>query len=138
MQVWDFRGNQFVRFFLTLEPILLLPFIYSHLILRSICIQLSLLLFTYQVTEISLGMLKCIEISYYGYLFATIKDKKHYQMATGCAMAGVMSGMCVSGLLGQLIVYNNNRDYSVLIYYSLAGIVEKYINIPCNHAYFPL
>lgn len=77
-------------------------------------------------------MLKCIEIAYYGYLFATIKDKKHYQMATGCAMAGVMSGMCVSGLLGQfIIVYNNDRDYSVLLYYSLAGTVEKHIYIPC-------
>lgn len=105
---------------------------------RLICIKLSLFLVVYQMAEICLGMLKCIEISYYGYLFATIKDKKHYQMATGCAMAGVMSGMCVSGLLGQLIVYNNDRDYSVLLYYSLAGIVEKYIYIPCSHACFPL
>lgn len=73
--------------------------------------------------EVSYSFLKCTDPLYFGYLFATIKDKEHYQIATGFAMSGIMSGISVSGLLGQLVVYFNNGDYTPLIYYSLAGTV---------------
>jgi len=60
-------------------------------------------------------------VSYYGYLYAKIKDKEHYQIATGYVKASMLSGMCLSGILGQLVVYMKSGDYSTLPYYSLAG-----------------
>lgn len=73
-----------------------------------------------QVTEVCFSLFACIEMAYYGYLYSKIEDKEHYQIATGFAKSGMLSGTCVAGLLGQLVVYLNNRDYSVLPYYSLA------------------
>lgn len=67
-------------------------------------------------------MLTCAEPTFFGYLFAMIEDKDQYQIATGCVTAGMMSGMAASGIIGQIVVYLNNSDYSPLLYYSLAGI----------------
>ncbi|XP_015371858.1 PREDICTED: folate transporter 1-like [Diuraphis noxia] len=61
-------------------------------------------------------------MAYYGYLYSKIEDKEHYQIATGFAKSGMLSGTCVGGLLGQLVVYFNDRNYSVLPYYSLAFV----------------
>ncbi|XP_025192959.1 folate transporter 1-like isoform X2 [Melanaphis sacchari] len=72
------------------------------------------------VTEFCLSLFACIEMTYYGYLYSKIEDKVHYQIATGFAKSGMLSGSCVGGLLGQLVVYFNDRNYSVLPYYSLA------------------
>lgn len=79
-----------------------------------------------QIAEVCLSLFVCAEVSYYGYLYAKIGVKKHYQIATGYTKAGVLGGICVSGLLGQLVVYLNNGNCSTLPYYSLAGKVSKY------------
>lgn len=59
------------------------------------------------------------EVAYYGYLYAMIKDRKRFQIATGCAKAATLSGSCVSGIIGQLVVSLNG--YSTLTYYSFVG-----------------
>lgn len=56
-----------------------------------------------------------------------VNDKNQYQIATGYATAGMMSGKFVSGILGQLVIYLNDNNYTVLIFYSLAGTVRTYI-----------
>lgn len=76
--------------------------------------------FRIMMTEICLSLFACIEMAYYGYLYSKIEDKEHYQIATGFAKSGMLSGTCVGGILGQLVVYFNNCNYSVLPYYSLA------------------
>lgn len=78
--------------------------------------------FQIMVTEVCFSLFACIEMAYYGYLYSKIEDKEHYQIATGFAKSGMLSGTCVAGLLGQLVVYLNNRNYSVLPYYSLAFV----------------
>ncbi|KAL5233325.1 hypothetical protein ACI65C_000735 [Semiaphis heraclei] len=78
--------------------------------------------FRIMVTEVCLSLFACIEMAYYGYLYSKIEDKEHYQIATGFAKSGMLSGTCVGGLLGQLVVYFNDRNYSVLPYYSLAFV----------------
>ncbi|CAH1726462.1 unnamed protein product [Aphis gossypii] len=78
--------------------------------------------FQIMVTEVCFSLFACIEMAYYGYLYSKIDDKEHYQIATGFAKSGMLSGTCVAGLLGQLVVNLNNRNYSVLPYYSLAFV----------------
>ncbi|XP_026806294.1 thiamine transporter 2-like [Rhopalosiphum maidis] len=78
--------------------------------------------FQIMVTEVCFSLFACIEMAYYGYLYSKIEDKEHYQIATGFAKSGMLSGTCVAGLLGQLAVYFNDRNYSVLPYYSLAFV----------------
>lgn len=75
--------------------------------------------FQIMVTEVCLSLFACIEMAYYGYLYSKIEDKEHYQIATGFAKSGMLSGTCVAGLLGQLVVYFGGRNYSALPYYSL-------------------
>jgi len=86
------------------------------------------------MAEICLSLLSCAEVSHYGYLYAKIRDERHYQIATGYVKAGMLSGQCLSGLFGQLVVSLGNRDYSTLPYYSLAGMVC----IILYHCYRPL
>lgn len=88
-----------------------------------------IIIYVKQIAEVCLSLFVCAEVSYYGYLYAKIDNKEYYQIATGYTKAGVLSGTFVSGILGQLVIYLNNGDYSTLPYYSLAGIVLKYI---CN------
>lgn len=72
-----------------------------------------------------MGMYFCTEVAYYSYLFAKIKNKEHYEIATGCAKAGSLSGQCASGLIGQLVVtLSAKNDYSTLPYLSLAGTTK--------------
>lgn len=78
-------------------------------------------LYVQQLAEVGLSMFMCAEVTYFGYLYAKISDKEHYQIATGFAKAGTLSGKCVSGVLGQIVVYLNHHDYSSLPYYSLAS-----------------
>ncbi|XP_022181646.1 thiamine transporter 2-like isoform X2 [Myzus persicae] len=78
--------------------------------------------FRIMVTEVCLSLFACIEMAYYGYLYSKIQDKEHYQIATGFAKSGMLSGTCVGGLLGQLVVYFSERNYSELPYYSLAFV----------------
>lgn len=73
------------------------------------------------MVEVCLALFMCAEVSYYGYLYSKIKEKEHYQIATGCSKAGTLTGMFMSGIFGQSVVYFKNRDYSTLPYYSLAG-----------------
>jgi len=84
-----------------------------------------------QMTEICLSLFACIEMAYYGYLYSKIEDKEHYQIATGFAKSGMLSGTCVGGILGQLVVYFNNCNYSVLPYYSLACTVFEVVYFFC-------
>lgn len=87
-----------------------------------------------QIAEVCMSLFTCGEVSYYGYLYAKIKDKEYYQIATGCAKAGMLSGTCVSGLIGQLVIYMNNCDYSILPYYSIVGTVfNKNCDYPQHH-----
>lgn len=87
------------------------------------------IMYVKQTVEVCLSLFLCAEVSYYGYLYAKIDNKEYYQIATGYTKAGVLSGTIVSGILGQLVIYLNNGDYSTLPYYLLAGIVLKNI---CN------
>ncbi|XP_050423499.1 thiamine transporter 2-like isoform X2 [Adelges cooleyi] len=72
--------------------------------------------------ESCLSLYFSVETTYYSYLYASIKDKTHYQLATGCAKAAMLTGTCVSGLLGQLVVYFGHGSYTALPYISLAGL----------------
>lgn len=76
-----------------------------------------------QLSEVFCSLVISCQCTYYGYLFARIKDKDHYQIATGCVKSGALSGMFVSGLLGQIVVYFNDSDYTSLPYYSLVGMI---------------
>lgn len=89
----------------------------------------------HQLTEFGLSLFMCAEMSYYGYLYAKIKDREHYQMATGYVKAGTLSGICLSGLFGQLIVYLYDHDYSFLPYYSLPGttVNSRMVHVPRSH-----
>ncbi|VVC44839.1 Hypothetical protein CINCED_3A001855 [Cinara cedri] len=86
------------------------------------CLMGSPTIFRLKVVEVCLSLFTCAEVSYYGYLFAKIKEKEQYQTATGCAKAGMLSGKFASGILGQAVVYFNNHDYSTLPYYSFTSM----------------
>lgn len=90
--------------------------------LAYVCLIVSSYIIYLKIFEIGLSVLTCAEPTFFGYLFAMIEDKDQYQIATGCVTAGMMSGMAVSGLLGQIVVYLNYSNYSPLLYYSLAGV----------------
>lgn len=86
-------------------------------------IELTLIVRARQVAEASLALFSCAEMTFLGYTYAAIKTKEHYQRATGCVKAGMLSGKCVSGVLGQFVVYIYGGDYSILNYYSLASMI---------------
>ncbi|XP_050424032.1 thiamine transporter 2-like [Adelges cooleyi] len=69
-----------------------------------------------------LSLFLSVEITYFSYLYAQISNKNHYQLATGYAKAGCLSGACISGLVGQLIVFSGNGNYTALPYISLAAM----------------
>jgi len=79
-------------------------------------------IFSVKLSEVFGSLVLSCEWTYYGYLFARIKDKNHYQIATGCVKAGALSGQFISGLFGQLVTYLNNSDYNTLPYYSIIGV----------------
>lgn len=80
-----------------------------------------------QFAEFGLSQLPYMDVLYSGYLYTKIRNKKHYQIATGYVRAGILSGMCLSGIIGQLVVIfsSNSDDYSKLPYFSFAGILWR-------------
>lgn len=84
------------------------------------------------MAEVGLSLFTCAEVSYYGYTYAKIERKGHYQTATAYIKAGMLSGRFVSGLLGQSVAYLNNGDYYALSCFSLASTIKKKITVPSD------
>ncbi|KAI5693212.1 hypothetical protein M8J75_011149 [Diaphorina citri] len=53
---------------------------------------------------VCIGFYHAGEVSYYSYMYSKIKDKAHYQKATGRVKASIMIGRFVSGMAGQSVV----------------------------------
>ncbi|KAI5708851.1 hypothetical protein M8J76_004643 [Diaphorina citri] len=80
------------------------------------------------VQQVCIGFYHAGEVSYYSYMYSKIKDKAHYQKATGRVKASIMIGRFVSGMAGQSVVLLfDTTGYKYLVYLSILGMTAAVV-----------
>lgn len=66
-------------------------------------------------------LFRASEIAYFTYMFAQIKDKDQYQIATSTLRTSVMIGKFCCGILSQILISYDILSYKYLLYISILG-----------------
>lgn len=66
-------------------------------------------------------LFRAAEIAYMTYMFAQIKDKDQYQIATSILRTSVMIGKFCCGILAQVLISYDILSYQYLLYLSILG-----------------
>ncbi|VVC25747.1 Reduced folate carrier,Major facilitator superfamily domain [Cinara cedri] len=106
--------------FLRYKPIIVLNglagIVYYGLLLTSPTIA------TLKTSQVFQALFRAAEIAFYTYMFANIKQKDQYQIATSRLRTSIMIGKCCCGILAQVLISWNFVSYIHLLYLSLLGM----------------
>lgn len=68
------------------------------------------------------GFFFSAEVALFGYLYAMIEEKEHYQKVTGYARAATLTGKFVSSCIAQILaMVFGSPPFNILVYLSIFG-----------------
>lgn len=70
---------------------------------------------------------KAAEVAYLTYMFASIKDKNQYQIATSRVRTSVMIGKFSCGILAEVLKSCSFVSYTLILYLSILGKYKHFI-----------
>lgn len=71
-------------------------------------------------------LFRASEVAYYTYMFANIRNKDEYQIATSIVRTSVLVGKCSCGTIAQILISYNIVSYVYLLYLSVFGEYNFY------------
>lgn len=66
-------------------------------------------------------LFRAAEVANYTYIYATIRNKDQYQIATSIVRTSVLIGKCSCGIIAQVLISYNILSYVYLLYLSVIG-----------------
>jgi len=66
-------------------------------------------------------LFRAAEVASYTYMFANIRNKDQYQIATSIVRTSVLIGKCSCGIIAQVLISYNVLSYVYLLYLSILG-----------------
>lgn len=66
-------------------------------------------------------LFRAAEVASYTYMFASIRNKDKYQIATSIVRTSVLIGKCSCGIIAQILISYNILSYAYLLYLSIFG-----------------
>ncbi|XP_022182542.1 thiamine transporter 2-like isoform X2 [Myzus persicae] len=73
--------------------------------------------------QIFLMLFRAAEVASYTYMFASIRNKDKYQIATSIVRTSVLIGKCSCGIIAQILISYNILSYAYLLYLSIFGMI---------------
>jgi len=66
-------------------------------------------------------LFRAAEVAYYTYMFANIRNKDQYQIASSIVRTSVLVGKCSCGIIAQVLISYNIVSYLYLLYLTILG-----------------